>query len=270
VFKLPAFCRLSVSLILAGFFCALYVHAEKLTDPVPQTLDGQEGNALWRAVGEANVVYVGETHDKRTDHAYELRLVRGMIRRRMAFAIGWEMFDQTQQALLDAWDRGDIGLQQLFHDTSFDRDWAVYSPIYAKILETAQRSARKNVALNAPPDLVRKVAHGERLSRREQSLLPRGYTSNRAAYENFVSLMGEHPGLPAGHLRLFFAAQTVWDQTMADRVLQFERLQSTTKLVVLAGRGHVAGGFGIPFYVRQKGALKQLILLPESASITNP
>jgi uncharacterized iron-regulated protein len=235
---------------------------EEFRSRVPQTLDGQESAALWRAVAEADVIYVGETHDKATDHAYELRLVRGMIRRRMAFAIGWEMFDQTQQALLDAWDRGAISLRQLFRDTGFDRGWAVYSPIYAKILETAQRSARNNVALNAPPALVRKVARGQSLSRQEQALLPRGFTTNQAAYRNFVSLMGEHPGMPAGHLRSFFVAQNVWDQTMADRILQFERRQSGAKLVVLTGRGHVAGGFGIPFYVGRKGAVQQLILLP--------
>jgi uncharacterized iron-regulated protein len=255
--------------LLLDEHCASQIHAGTLPDRVPQPLRGQEGVLLWRAVAEANVIYVGETHDKQTDHAYELRLVRGMIRRRMAFAIGWEMFDQTQQALLDAWDRGAISLHQLFRDTGFDRSWAPYSPVYAKILETAQRSARNSVALNAPPGLVRKVAHGQPLSRQEQSLLPHGFMSNQAAYRNFVSLIGEHPGLPAGHHRSFFAAQNVWDQTMADRILQFERLQSGTKLVVLAGRGHVADGFGIPFYVGQKGALQQLILLPEPASLTN-
>jgi uncharacterized iron-regulated protein len=263
VLKRFAFLCLSFSLIETGLFFALQVQAEQLPNRVPQTLHRQEGAALWRAVAEANVIYVGETHDKPTDHAYELRLVRGMIRRRITFAIGWEMFDQTQQALLNAWDRGAISLQQLFCDTGFDRGWAVYSPIYARILETAQRSARNNVALNAPPALVRKVARGQSLSLQEQSLLPRGFTTNQAAYRNFVSLMGEHPGLPAAYLRSFFAAQNVWDQTMAERILQFERPHSGAKLVVLTGRGHVSGGFGIPFYVRQKGALQQLILLPD-------
>jgi uncharacterized iron-regulated protein len=74
--------------------------------------------------------------------------------------------------------------------------------------------------------------------------------------------MGVHPGLTAEHLRSFFAAQNVWDQTMANRILRFEQLRREAKLLVLTGRGHVAGGFGIPYYVGQKGALQQLILLP--------
>ena len=228
----------------------------------PQTLRGQERTALWPAIAKAKVIYIGETHDKATDHAYELRLVRGMIRRRIAFAIGWEMFDHTQQALLDAWDHGAIGLQQLFRETGFDRGWAIYSPIYARILQTARRSSRNNVALNAPPTLARKVARGQKLSGQERAMLPRGFTTNQVAYQNFVSLMGEHPGLTGEHLRSFFAAQNVWEQTMADRILRFEQLGGEAKLLVLTGRGHVAGGFGIPYYVRQKRALQQLILLP--------
>src|SRR5262249_16456486 len=133
----------------------------------------------------------------------------------------------------------------------------------AKILETAQRAARRNVALNATPALASKVAHGENLSHRDRAQLPRGFTTSEAGYRNFVSLMGNHPGLPPSHLRSLFSAQNVWDQTMADRILEFNQWQSGAKLVVLAGRGHVAGGFGVPFYVGQKRALRQLILLPQ-------
>jgi len=150
----------TISLVAIGFSFALLADAEQLPVGFPQTLGPQESAGLWPAVARAKVIYVGETHDKAKDHTYELRLVRGMIRRRIAFAIGWEMFDHTQQALLDAWDHGAISLQQLFRETGFDRGWAIYSPIYARILQTARRSARSNVALNAPPALVSKVARG--------------------------------------------------------------------------------------------------------------
>jgi uncharacterized iron-regulated protein len=240
---------------------AFQVFAGKLSENSVQTFYGQEGAGVWRAVAEAHVIYLGETHDSQTDHAYELRLIRGMMQRRIAFAIGWEMFDRTQQALLDAWDRGSISLQQLFRETGFDRGWAIYSPLYAKILETARRSRRKNVALNAPPGLVRRVAQGQNLSDREQALLPRGFRTNQKAYRNFVVLLGGHPGSVSANLRSFFAAQNVWDQTMADRILEFEQVHGEARLVVLTGRGHVAGGFGIPFYVAQKRALRQVVLL---------
>ena len=67
--------------------------------------------------------------------------------------------------------------------------------------------------------------------------------------------------------RRFFAAQNAWDQTMASRILEFKRQNPKIRLVVLTGRGHVSGGYGIPFYVRQKANLPQLILLPRGSRI---
>jgi uncharacterized iron-regulated protein len=80
-------------------------------------------------------------------------------------------------------------------------------------------------------------------------------------------MMGDHPGLNEMDQRLFFAAQNAWDQTMASRILDFERRNPEVQLLVLTGRGHVSGGYGIPFYVRQKAHLKQLIILPREKRI---
>ena len=245
---------------LSGLFFA--AQAEQVPGRAAQMWQGRENAALWRLIDEADVMYIGETHDQAADHAYELRLVHGLIRRGVDFSVGWEMFDRTQQVLLDAWNQGAISRRQLFQATGFERGWEGYSSVYATILETVKRSGRKNAALNAPSVLVRKVARGQRLSRQERALLPHGFETDQAAYQNFVGLMGEHPGLEVDRIRTLFAAQNVWDQTMADRIVEFHRLRPRTKLVVLTGRGHVAGGFGIPFYVKQKGSVRQLILLP--------
>jgi len=36
--------------------------------------------------------------------------------------------------------------------------------------------------------------------------------------------------------------------------------------LVLTGRGHVKGGFGIPNYVSQRSSAKQLVLFPPAAT----
>jgi uncharacterized iron-regulated protein len=95
------------------------------------------------------------------------------------------------------------------------------------------------------------------------ALLPSGFIADSGAYKNFVALMGEHPGVEVTDLRRYFDAQNVWDQTMANRILEFKRRNPKVKLVVLTGRGHVFGGYGIPFYLKQKADLKQLVLFPK-------
>jgi uncharacterized iron-regulated protein len=78
--------------------------------------------------------------------------------------------------------------------------------------------------------------------------------------------LGDHPGMQENDLSRFFAAQNLWDQTMAKTILEFRQKYPKTKLLVLTGRDHVKGGFGIPNYVSQKSSAKQLVLFPPVAN----
>jgi len=217
---------------------------------------------LWNRIAGAEVIYVGENHGSRKDHVYELELVRGMIRRRIQFAVGWEMFARTQQPDLDRFNKGRLTLAELFARTGFDKSWATYSPLYARILETTAHANIPNIGLNAPTALAHKVALGEPLSRSEKEQIPTQFRVPAGAYRHFAGLLGEHPGMNADDLPRFFAAQNVWDQTMAQTILEFQKKNPGTKLLVLTGRGHVQDGFGVPNYVHQKSTAKQLVLVP--------
>ena len=217
---------------------------------------------LWQTIEKADVVYVGETHDDSAHHQYELGLIRGLLNRRMKFAIGWEMFDETQQATMDLWASQRISLPVMLAKTDFQRHWGVYSPVYQQILQMAEKANVPCLALNAPPELVQKIARGKPLTAEQEAMIPTGFVVTRKGYRNFLAMMGDHPGMPKSDERRFFDAQNVWDQTMASRILEFKARHPTIRLVVFTGRGHVSGGQGIPFYVNQKAALKQIILLP--------
>ncbi|MBV9673137.1 MAG: ChaN family lipoprotein, partial [Verrucomicrobia bacterium] len=219
---------------------------------------------FWRAVAASDIIYVGEVHDSQVDHAYELKLVRGMIDHGFRFAVGWEMFDCSQQELIESWQSSQISLDDLIKATGFQQHWGVYSPVYLTILELTQRYRIRNIALNAQPALTHKIARGEELSEKEKAFLPRGFAEPVGAFQNFITMMGLHPGLKSSNLRRFFAAQNVWDQTMASQIIEFLKKNPGTKLVILTGRGHVSRGFGVPSYVRQKTNSRQLILLPDS------
>ena len=243
--------------------CAL--HPATGRRDISTALDSQ----FWASVEKVDVIYVGERHDNPADHQYEKELVRELLKRGVRFAIGWEMFDETQQTAIDAWASHSISLKEMLAKTGFQQHWGVYSAVYERILRTARDARVPNIALNAPPDLVRKIARGTPLSAGEQAMLPIGFASNEQAYNNFLTMMGDHPGMTKADQRRFFAAQNIWDQTMASRVLEFKRNNPGVKLVVLTGRGHVSGGYGIPFYVKQKSNLRQMVLLPSLGSGLN-
>jgi uncharacterized iron-regulated protein len=221
---------------------------------------------FWHGVAVADVVYVGEFHGDRANHKYELDLIRGMARRGIRFAVGWEMFDRSQQPDLDRFDQHKLSLDDLVAQTDFEKSWGRYSPLYREMLQTAGRAKIKNVALNATSSLAHKLARGESLSPIEENEIPKEFSVPAGAYENFVQSLGDHPGMQESDLSRFFAAQNLWDQTMAKTILEFRQKYPKTKLLVFTGRGHVKGGFGIPNYVSQKSSMKQLVLFPPVAN----
>jgi uncharacterized iron-regulated protein len=246
-----------MALVTCLCFASCAAHLEmKQTDAFPSS-----NEQFWQAVEKANVIYVGETHDDALDHQYELELVRGLLKRKTKFAIGWEMFDTTQQSAIDAWASHAVSFKEMISKTDFQKHWGLYSPVYEEILQIAGNANIPILALNAPPELTRRIARGEPLTAQERAMMPTGFVATEGGYKNFVAMMGNHPGSNKPDLRRFFAAQNTWDQTMASRILDFERRNPKVKLLVLTGRGHVSSGYGIPFYVKQKAQLKQLVVM---------
>ena len=111
----------------------------------------------------------------------------------MKFAIGWEMFDETQQSSIDAWASHKISLEELLVKTDFQNRWGIYSSVYEQILRTTEKAKVRNLALNAPSELARKIARAEPLTAKEMAMLPSGFVADAGAYKNFVALIGEHP-----------------------------------------------------------------------------
>ena len=149
---------------------------------------------FWTRIADANVIYIGETHDSRRDHEYELELIRSMIRSRMHFAIGWEMFERTQQCELDRFSERRLSLAELLARTGFEKSWGSYSPLYARILEATAQARVPNIGLNAPTALVHKVAKGEPLSLDEKKQIPKEFRVPAGAYRHFVHLLRRTSG----------------------------------------------------------------------------
>jgi aminopeptidase N len=251
---------LSLIIVLGLGGCA-FRYDRRATVIEPTGLKGIDAQ-LWESIKSADVIYVGEVHDHQQDHAYELRLIEGGPAQHLQVAVGWEMFHRINQPLLDQFDRQRISLNQLLDQTGFKKSWGVYSPVYAKILAATVRKGIPNVGLNATDTLVHHVAMGQALSQTEARAIPTGYRVSSGAFQNFVNLLGNHPGMAKADLHRYFDAQNIWDQTMADSIIEFHRQNPGTKLIVLSGRAHVQGGFGVPGYVAQKANLRQLVILP--------
>ena len=231
------------------------IPVSRLRDPTPAE------RAYWDQLLLARVIYIAETHNSNTDHEYQLEVLKGLKARKTKFIVGWEMFDRTEQPLLDEWAARRLSTEGLLEKTDFQRHWGIYSVMYEKILRWSQGEEVPSLALNAPDRLSHKLAQGEPLDPSDQALLPVGYQPLAGGYEHFAEQMGEnvHTGANLGN---FYKAQALWDQTMAMRIVEYLAAHPGEKVVVLLGRGHVDGGFGVPAYVAQKTDAAQLVVYP--------
>ncbi len=221
--------------------------------------------AYWDQLAPARVIYIGETHNNDADHEYQLDVLKGLHARGARFTVGWEMFDASQQALLDAWDNRHLSTDALLQKTDFLAHWGGFSVFYEKILRWTLIENVPSLALNAPASLSHKLAQGMDLDESERALLPSGFHPLAGGYEHFGEQLAHSPHGGAS-LENMYKAQLLWDQTMASRIADYLASHSDGKLVVLVGRGHVEGGYGVPAYVSQKTDAAQLVIFPEGVA----
>ncbi len=155
------------------------------------------------------------------------------------------MFQAPSQSYLDAFSRGRLDEASLLAKTEYDERWGFPFAFYRPLLETARASGLPLLALNARRELTRAVAkHGLALSPELERELPALdlYDPNHRAL--FDELMAGHPkghGSPDN----LYAAQVVWDETMAARASDFLLgFRPVRKLLVIAGLAHCAGSVG--------------------------
>jgi len=271
-------------------FWAWYLSAMILAVPAVQAQtvmqvrseQNQAVSVVLKDLAQAQVVYLGETHDSLADHQAQLEILRQLHQQNPRLAIGLEMFQRPFQPVLDRYLAGEIDLDQVRRQTEYDRRWGFPWEYYAPILEFAQANDLPLIALNTPTEVTRKVAQQglEQLSVEDLRYIPpldQIRTDNaayraliRQAYESFHEGKGN-----SRDFERFFLAQVLWDETMADRVYQVLQKKPGYQVVVLAGQGHMLYGYGIPSRVarRWSGAkplIQRIVLLNPDASLQSP
>ncbi|MGF1512862.1 MAG: ChaN family lipoprotein [Elainellaceae cyanobacterium] len=244
---------LSIALLLT-VPAACSIADELPTASVPLTLSSEAADLAPLLV---DVVYLGERHDSAEDHAAQLEIIQALYAEDPNMAIALEMFQRPFQPVLDRYLAGEISEAALVAQSEYEQRWGFPWEYYAPILQFAQAHQLPVLALNAPSEVVRQVAREGLGSLQEQDFryippLDQLDTSG-AEYREFVgAAFGGHGDHGSFDFENFFAAQVVWDETMAATVASFKRASPETRVVVLAGSGHVMYGYGIPSRVARR------------------
>jgi len=234
-----------------------------------------EAGAVLADLTQAQVVYLGETHDRQADHDGQREIIGALWEDNPKLAIGMEMFQRPFQGAIDRYLAGDIDETELQAQTEYAQRWGFDWELYAPFLRFAQEKNLPVLALNAPTELTRKVAQQglASLTAADQRYVPapEDIDTRDPAYRAFLAAVfqshahghgqpgagsgsaasGAAPGQETGFDR-FVAAQVLWDETMAAAIAEFLRANPDYRVVVLTGQGHVIYGYGIPSRVQRR------------------
>jgi uncharacterized iron-regulated protein len=215
-------------------------------------------------LSQAQVIYLGETHDEAADHQAQLQIIQTLHGQNPQLAIALEMFQRPAQPLLDQYLAGKITETELQQQSEYDQRWGFPWEYYAPILRFAKEQQIPLIALNVPTEITRKVARTglESLTDSERQWIPpeTEIRTDNEAYRQIIQEIYEqiHQGRSASSsFENFFLAQVLWDETMAQEIADFLKKHPDRTVVVLAGDGHIAYGYGIPSRVARRAAVQQ-------------
>lgn len=219
------------------------------------------------ALDDADVLFVGETHDDATAHAVEAELLRraderyskGAGRGRV-LALSLEMFERDVQTVVDEYLGGLISER---HFLLSSRPWNNYAADYRPLVEYAREHHLPVIAANAPARYVSRVnAEGPgslaSLSKEARAWLPPlPFPEASAAYASkFNTFMsggraaaatpaGTQSANPHGGMHLL-EAQTLRDASMAYAISEFLKRGGGPLVIQVNGTFHSEGRMGVP------------------------
>lgn len=237
-----------------------------------QTDAGQGELTLTQAVARvanADIVLVGELHTHPAVHLLQARLLAGLANTSQAdgrgLALSMEQFSRADQPVLDAYLAGRIGEAALIRDGNA---WPNYQSDYRPLVEFAKEQRLPVIAANAPKPLVSCVGQEgpawlDKLPASRRSQLARELTLTDDPYrQKFMASL--HHGDADGNARRF-AAQTSWDDTMAESMVDYLRSHPGQRIMHIAGNFHVEGGLGLASRIASRNpALKVALVVPET------
>ncbi len=213
------------------------------------------------------VVYVGEEHDDPAHHDAELRILEALSERDPSLALGLEMVQRPFQSTLDAWVAGEIDEAALLEGVEWNERWGFDFALYRPLFLACRERGIRMVALNAEQELSRAVARRgvDGLDAEQRARLPELDLDVGPHRHMIEEALSGHPHMTPDRFERMYAAQVLWDETMAEGVAHtLSAADAPAHMMVIAGAFHVRYGLGIPDRADRRGAAPHRIVLPVS------
>ncbi|WP_227842394.1 ChaN family lipoprotein [Vreelandella zhuhanensis] len=245
---------------------------------------------LLATAARQEVVMLGERHDEKAHHRWQLHTLAGLYAHRSDMVIGLEMLPRDVQPVLDAWVAGELSEEAFIRESNWKEVWGIDAELYLPILHFARMQQVPLVALNIQPALRQRLAREgwQAVPSSERHAITAPEAATPAYRERLTQIFQHHPAAenPAAEneeekqegqaqdknegaaLESFIQAQLAWDRAMADGLAT--AAQNGSLAVGLMGYGHVIHGDGVPHQLQDLGISRQMALLPLAINDCQP
>jgi uncharacterized iron-regulated protein len=201
---------------------------------------------LWSRLAASPAVCFGEYHDVPAHHYAETRALAELEARARAsgypFAVGFEMIQRPYQAPLSAFVAGELDEEEFLAQTQYRTRWGYDVALYLPLFQGARDLQRPALALNMRTEITRKIGRTglASLDASELAELPELVLDDDEHRTYIFGLFGVLPEHAAEFgLENIYAAQTVWDETMADTSARWlMEAGASARLLDFAGGAH--------------------------------
>jgi uncharacterized iron-regulated protein len=213
------------------------------------------------------LIFVGEVHDNPEHHLIQVQILQALMARYGPVTVAMEFFDESRQPVLDRYLEEEVSETVFLKDVEWDKGWSYPYHFYRPIIFLSKEKGRALLGINAPNNIVRKVARSglDSLTQEERDQVAKEINLDNQAHRDYLrEVFKKH----SRHHQIksfdyFYQAQCVWEETMAENIARY-LTDNKGKMVVFTGNGHITNRYGIPERVlrRLKVSLATILLYP--------
>jgi uncharacterized iron-regulated protein len=223
-------------------------------------------------LGTKSLIFIGEVHNNPEHHLIQVQILQSLMIRYGIQSVAMEFFQQHQQRALDCYIDGSITEAVFLREVGWDKTWSYNYYFYRPLMLMPKEKGGKVLAINAPNDIVKKVARSGlgSLEPTERDQLATHIDLENERHRGYVRKVFEnhaHPDLK--RFDFFYQAQCVWEDTMAENIAEYLK-KHEEKIVVFTGNGHIVNKFGIPNRTRKRITVPMatILLYPLTGPLT--
>ncbi len=227
-----------------------------LTQPLALKITDSQGSSISFGIlidrlMDKNLICVGEQHDSEADHLVQLQIIKALFARDESLGVGMEIFQRPFQPAIDRFFAGEIDETAFLKESEYAPRWGYDWKLYRPKIDFCRRNSIPLAALNAPKELTSRISKlgFEQLSDREKQQLGTVDFQLKAHRNHWYELLSEMHGshtATSEQKERSYQVMAVWDDFMAQSAANFKAKHQLKRMIILAGSGHIDGGFGIP------------------------